>query len=260
MEVRHLSFSSIFNSLSLSFEKGKFYAIAGGNNSGKSMLIHLLCYQIKVDNAIIINHTYIESYNNHQLFQIIGTNDIQPEKIIGKTVKEELMRPLEYLGWKKKEINQRINEVIFKTHQESLLNLPIVSLSLKEKNILLFLLAIIHHPKVVILDEPFLYLNQKEKQDFLLLLQQLKEQENVTIILTTKDLEDTLYVDELMILHQGKLVIEGVPLAVFKEDKILNRLGLSLPFLADLSLKLMFYDVLKHFILDMDGMVEQLWK
>ncbi len=260
IEVRHLSFSPIFNALSLSFEQGKFYVIAGGNNAGKTILVHFLSHQKKIENSIIVNHTYIESYNNHQLFSLIGTNDIPIEKITGKTVKDELIRPLEYLGWKKKEINNRIHEIAVLYHQENLLNLPILALSPKEKNIFLFLLAIIHHPKIVILDEPFLYFNQQEKNLFLGILQQLKNSENVTIILTTKDLNDAIYADELKIIHQGNLLMEGTPLAVFKEDKTLNRIGLSLPFLADLSLKLMFYDVLKHFILDMDGMVEQLWK
>ena len=54
--------------------------------------------------------------------------------------------------------------------------------------------------------------------------------------------------------------MEGKPSSVLREEKILNRIGLELPFMIDLSLKLEFYELLDDEITDMDRMVDTLWK
>ena len=53
---------------------------------------------------------------------------------------------------------------------------------------------------------------------------------------------------------------EGFPLEVLKQDNKLNKLGLELPLMVDLSVKLHDYDLLKDIIIDMDRMVDTLWK
>ena len=54
--------------------------------------------------------------------------------------------------------------------------------------------------------------------------------------------------------------MEGEPLSVLQEEKILNQIGLELPFMVDLSLKLKFYEVYDRIETDMDRMVNDLWK
>ena len=58
----------------------------------------------------------------------------------------------------------------------------------------------------------------------------------------------------------GEIIMEGKPSSVLREEKILNRIGLELPFMIDLSLKLEFYELLDNEITDMDRMVDTLWK
>ena len=58
----------------------------------------------------------------------------------------------------------------------------------------------------------------------------------------------------------GDILIEGEPLTVLKEDTMLNHLGLYNSFMVDLSLKLKFYELLDDVELDMDRMVNTLWK
>ena len=81
-----------------------------------------------------------------------------------------------------------------------------------------------------------------------------------TIILSTNNLEDTINTDYLYILDKGKIVVEGAPLTVLKEDTLINRLGLTLPFMVDLSLKLKFYELIDDIELDMEALVNKLWK
>ena len=64
----------------------------------------------------------------------------------------------------------------------------------------------------------------------------------------------------LYILDKGKIALEGKPLDILKEDNIINKIGLKIPFMIDLSVKLQDYDLISEMTLDMNGMVNKLWK
>jgi len=82
----------------------------------------------------------------------------------------------------------------------------------------------------------------------------------MTIVMSTNRLEETLNCDYLYILNNGQVSLEGHPLDILKDDNIINRLGLSIPFMIDLSVKLKDYDLLDDVVLSMDGLVNTLWK
>ena len=65
---------------------------------------------------------------------------------------------------------------------------------------------------------------------------------------------------KLIILNKGEVVLDGDTLDVLKEDSLLNKVGLDLPFMIDLSIKLKYYDLLDDIEFDMDRMVDKLWK
>ena len=92
------------------------------------------------------------------------------------------------------------------------------------------------------------------------LLREYQKKNNLTILQTTTDLEDVIDTDYLYIMNDGDIILEGEPLTVLKEDTLLNRLGLSIPFMVDLSLKLEFYELLDKIEVDVDRMVNTLWK
>lgn len=77
--------------------------------------------------------------------------------------------------------------------------------------------------------------------------------------MTTNDLNDTLVSDYIYIISNSTLVLEGNPMEVLQKDNSLNKLGLSIPFMIDLSVKLRDYDVVKEIELDQDRMVDKLW-
>ena len=74
------------------------------------------------------------------------------------------------------------------------------------------------------------------------------------------NLEEIMDSDYTYVLNDGNIVMEGTPLQVLKEEKLLNQFGLELPFMVDLSLKLEFYELIEGVITDMDRMVNTLWK
>ena len=83
---------------------------------------------------------------------------------------------------------------------------------------------------------------------------------DITFINITSDTEEILLADYLIVLTNSGVAIEGKTNTVLNEDKLLRRLGFSLPFLFDISLKLKSYDISNKIYSNIDGLVNELWK
>ena len=122
------------------------------------------------------------------------------------------------------------------------------------------MISLLHEPKILVIDNAFSMMNKKTKEKMKKALTDYKSKYNLTIILMSTNLEDALDTDYLYILNKGNIVVEGLPNVVVKEDTLLNRLGISLPFMVDLSLKLEFYELIDHVEMDINRLVNDLWK
>ena len=93
-------------------------------------------------------------------------------------------------------------------------------------------------------------------------LKKFQEKMDLTIIITTSNLEMALQSDYIYVIDNNTIALEGPPLGVLQKDNILNRLGLELPFIVDLSVKLRDYDLISDISMniDIEGMVSLLWK
>lgn len=261
VKLTKYQYDPVFKKLSIKFEKGKITAVSGTNNCGKTTLIKAIAGLLPVmPESISFHYVYIESIGK-KIYRDLGI--FLPHEnlpFICSSVYKELAFPLENLTWQRKAIKERIKEVTSLLEIDCLMHKDPKMLSIVEKRKVELALAIIHKPKVLLLDDPFTLLNEEEKKKLWHILKGLQEQEGTSIIYTTSNLQDTLNSDYLYILNKGKIVLEGTPLAVMKEEKIINRLGLEIPFMVDLSSKLIFYELLDEVILDMDRMVDVLWK
>ena len=265
MEIKDLNFqygtTTIFHHFHLSLEEGSYISIAGNNRSGKTTLIKLIGGLLPSKDTITINYSYVDSNrikDHTKDLGIVFGNLSTP--FLFEDVYKEMAFSLENLNYSIEEIEHRILEVAHLFKINKLLEKKTSDLTNAEKQILLLAIAILHYPKILLLDHPFSMMDSKTKQFIKKVLKDYQKKNHTTILLTTTNLEDTLDTDYLYILNQGKIVVEGKPLVVLKEDTLLNRLGFSLPFMVDLSYKLEFYELLKETELDMDRMVNTLWK
>jgi energy-coupling factor transport system ATP-binding protein len=134
------------------------------------------------------------------------------------------------------------------------------TLNRKEKILVLLALSIIHKPKILFLDDICVMMNRCEKKVILDILHKLNKEWGITIVMSTLSLEEAVTADYIYIINNGKIALSGKPLDVLKDDNVINKLGLSMPFMIDLSIKLKDYDLVDDVILDMEGMVDLLWK
>ena len=98
-------------------------------------------------------------------------------------------------------------------------------------------------------------LNNHERE---ILLSNL-EKKNIHFLNITSNIEESLYADELKVIYHNRVMLEGSTLSVLKEEKILKRLGYSLPFMVDLSLQLNAYNLIDSIFLDEELLVNKLW-
>ena len=92
------------------------------------------------------------------------------------------------------------------------------------------------------------------------LLRTLQLETGISIVMTTSNLNIALESDYLLIISEKKILLEGEPLSIIEKDNVLNKIGLELPFMVDLSVKLMDYNLVEKTELDIDRLVDNIWK
>lgn len=258
IEILGLNYLDIFKNFSLALENEKFINISGANNCGKTTLIRIIDGQLRTKNTILIYGQKQEEYKITELGKIIKT--IIPTEItfIQKTVEEELayQLPKEIL---KEERQRRIKAIAKKFKLTKFLTETVKNLSEDIIIRLQLAIAVISSPKIILVDDMSPYYTKKELLELTETLKQINKEEKITIIMITSVLDCSLLTDYMYVINEGNIVIEGLPLEVLEKDNILNKAGLNLPFMIDLSVKLRDYDLIKNIELDMDRMVDTLW-
>ena len=101
-------------------------------------------------------------------------------------------------------------------------------------------------------------LNNKKEEEIKALFNYLKEH-HIAFINVTNNEEQVLLTDYLIIYDKEKILIEGSTLEVLKQEKLLKRLGIALPFMVELSLLLQDYGLIKDIYLDYKSLEDALW-
>ena len=91
------------------------------------------------------------------------------------------------------------------------------------------------------------------------LMKELIKQDKIIINYTT-EIEETLYLDYLIIVHENKVIMEGQTKEVLNEEKIIKKLGFNMPLITELSSGLKYYGVVNKKYYDIESLVEDLWK
>lgn len=109
--------------------------------------------------------------------------------------------------------------------------------------------------KRVIFNESLSSLSNKEKKEILDLL----DKQNINYVNVTSNIEDALFGDYIIVYDEDMKVLEGNKEMVLKNEKLLKKLGFGVPFVVDLSIQLMYYDILDKVYFDVDNLLEALW-
>lgn len=249
IQITGLKELPVLKDITMEIEENQFITISGSNNSGKTTLMRILNRDIIVTDSIEVEKKRIEEYSISDYTNFVQA--VFPMEIIwnGETVEEEL----EYAPKNHKE------EIMKGLHIKRFLSKEITSLSKEETILLQMAIALLKNPKILLLDNIGPYLGDY-KYKVLLFLKKYQKNHKITILYTTLDLEDSLSSDYLYILSDGMVVLEGNPMDVLQQDNLIHKIGLKVPFMIDLSVKLKDYDLIERIETDPERLVDVLWK
>lgn len=250
IKIENLNYNNTFKNLNLEIKEKDFITIIGSSSSGKTTLAKILCGIIPSENI----KTTLKKDEIGIVFQDIETN------FIYDTVIENIVFPLENLNKSKNEIDQKLKEITSYLQIEDLLELKISSLSGGEKILSAIASTIICEPKLLILDEVFSMLDIIQKEKILKLLKKLNREKKMTIIYLTSDIESAVFGKKIAIIDNQKIIKCDKLKEILNDEKIFKQINQKLPFMADLSLKLKYYNLIDEVILDESKMVDKLWK
>ena len=257
--IKDLKYKNVFNDFSISIEKEGFIIISGPNNCGKTTLLRILDRQIECLNTITINDIKIEDYKITDLSPLIKT--IIPKEIIfiNNTVEEELNFYLEQTFFSKEERQKKYKKIIKDFKLTKILSKELKCLTDKEIIKLQLATSLLTSPKILLVDDIGIYFDKKEMQESINILKDYQK-DDLTIIMVTSNLEEALKTDYMYVISESNILIEGKPIEIIQKDNIMNKAGLNLPFMIDLSVKLRDYDLVNVIEQDQERMVELLWK
>lgn len=265
IEVKNLNFdydnNKIFDNFNLNIKKNEFISLIGPNGSGKSTLVKILSGLIEFDGQIFINNLELNENNLSEIRKIIALmmSNVDSELVSEKVI-DNIAFPLENLNMPKKEIYDNVYSVANKLGIYDLLDKSIFELNSYQKILVNLASSLVYKPKILILDEAFAVLDKTERDKILSLLKYLCDNGVLTVINVTQNMDDLLFGNVIVILDHGYVVENNVNREVFKNEKVFNKLGLDLPFMVDLSIKLKYYNLVDNIIYNMDEMVDVLWK
>ena len=259
LDIKDLKYLDLFKNFNLKIEKNKFVTISGSNNCGKTTLIRIIDGQLYTNSEILLFDKKYNDYKITELGRIIKSVIPLEYNPIQTTVENELLYQLP-IGLPKEEKQKEVKEIlkIFKLTKFSTKSVD----NLSNENLIRLQIAqaVISKPKLLLVDDLSYYIDKHELLDITKTLKEINHQQEITIIMITSVLECNLLSDYTYIISNKQITLEGIPNEVLEKDNIINKAGLELPFMMDLSVKLRDYDLIKDIELDMEKMVDNLWK
>jgi len=264
VEMKKLDFKygekQIFDKLTLNIKKGSFTSIIGPNGSGKSTLMKLIVGLLKAEGTIKVDGITMGQDTFKDIRKKIGIVFENPDnQFVSETVMDEIAFSLENMNYDKKDIRERVKEVSALLGIEDILEKEPHSLSGGQKELVSLASALSIHPQILILDEALDMIDNNRREDILNILTELNK-DGLTIINITHNSEELLYGNEIIVMNNGEVKEKGETKELLRKEKLFKNNGLELPFVVDLSYKLKYYGLVDDIVLDMDELVDKIWK
>ncbi len=248
----------VFNDFNVKIKKSKVTAIIGPNGSGKSTLIKLILGLLKGEGSIIVDGVSLKD-NIREVRKNTGVVFSNPDnQFVAETVMDDIAFTLENMNFEKSLIKNKVLEVADYIGINDILDKNPHELSGGQKQLVAFASALVHDPKLLIFDEAFTMIDKIYKDKLFSLIKRLKKK-GMSIIFVTHDIEDTLISDEIIVLNKGQVLLADKKEKIYKKEMELQELGFELPFMVEISNRLIFYDLIDKVHFDMEKLVDKLW-
>lgn len=216
IEIEHLSksFGDVKAVKDLSFDvyKGQLFAFLGVNGAGKSTTISVLCGQLRKDGGRVVIDGYPLDGKTDEIKRAIGVvfqNSVLDRAL---TVYDNLECRAACYGIVGRQFKDRLKELSSLLDFENLLKRTVGKLSGGQRRRIDIARALIHEPKILILDEPTTGLDPQTRRRLQSVTETLRKEKGMTVLLTTHYMEEAADADYVVIIDSGELVAQGTPI------------------------------------------------
>lgn len=221
------------NGIDLEIKKGEKVAIMGANGSGKSTFFLHLNGILKPQKGMIKIHGKPIDYSRKGLQEIrkkVGIVFQDPDnQLFSANVRQEISFGLFNLGYSNAEAKEKVDKIVDELEITEFQEKPTHFLSGGQKKRVAIADVLVMEPEVMILDEPVSSLDPKHARMIDEITDALSEK-GITLIISTHNVERALlWADRVVLFHEGRIVGQGKPEEIFKEEKLLKMTNLEKP-------------------------------
>ena len=231
----------VLRGVDLEIRQGEFVAVLGHNGSGKSTFAkHLNALLLPTGGSVrVFGMDTADETVTLEIRRAVGMVFQNPDnQIVSNVVEEDVAFAPENLGCPQQEIRRRVDEALkmvgmydYREHTPHLL-----SGGQKQRIAIAGVLAM--NPKCIIFDEPTAMLDPVGRRDVLRIMHRLCREHGTTIVLITHHMEEAIDADRIVVMSDGKVLMDDTPKKVFSRLDELKAIGLSAPDTTELMFEL----------------------
>ncbi|MBQ7789581.1 MAG: ABC transporter ATP-binding protein [Clostridia bacterium] len=198
--------------LSFRVKEGELFAFLGINGAGKSTTINIMCAQLSKDSGNITIDGYDLDKSADKIKSKLGVVFQSSVLDSALSVYDNLQSRAALYGIVGEDFKKRLFELAKMLEFEDLLKRTVGKLSGGQRRRIDIARALLHKPKILILDEPTTGLDPQTRKILWGVISELRKSENMTVFLTTHYMEEASEADFVVIIDSGKIAAEGTPL------------------------------------------------
>jgi ABC-2 type transport system ATP-binding protein len=196
--------------VSLEIAQGQFFTLLGPNGAGKSTLVRIMTTLIQRDSGNFSISGLNPEQNRIGIQKTIGVASQENEIDPGEKAVNLLVFQGRLFGMTKQEATKRSDELIELFHLEKEKDKKVGTLSSGNKRKLHCTLALVHHPRILFLDEPTVGMDPEARANYWKIISGINKKEGVTVFFTTQYLDEAdRYASEMALLVAGKIHYSG---------------------------------------------------
>ncbi|AEO04763.1 cobalt ABC transporter [Listeria monocytogenes F6900] len=249
--------------VSISAQKGEWVALVGHNGSGKSTIAKLLNGLLFPEDGLIkIGHFVLSEKNIWEIRRQVGMVFQNPDnQFVGATVQDDVAFGLENHGVPHDTMVERVESALNEVGMQSYALHEPARLSGGQKQRVAIAGVLALQPDVIILDEATSMLDPRGRAEVMETIRIMREQEDITVISITHDLDEVLFADRVIVMNKGEIHSEGTPKEIFQQADAMREIGLGVPFIIELQEKLVAGGFeTGSTVLSEGALLNQLWK
>ena len=226
--------------LNLEIEPGQLVAIIGHNGSGKSTLAKLLCAVLyPTEGEILIDGVPVREENQWEVRRKVAVVFQDPDdQLVMNRVEDDIAFGPENLGLPREEIAERVRSSLEALGLVEIGGRLIEDLSPGQKQRVAIAGALAMRPRFLVLDEPTSLLPVPVAWRLISTVKDLNRREGMGVLHVTHSMSEAALFERVLVMDEGRLVLDGTPGEVFRHVERLREIGLDVPLAASLAHRL----------------------